>query len=602
MTNSNITAYQKEPSEFKMFYCRCFIRDNYYIASGDETFYKFIGDNICFSIPELLHPEDVEEFLAAVAKLEEEPQHLMIRLKNGEQQYRCLYAVLQLNGKEYNGFLSFNMELCDIMFITDRYVGYCDIVKKYRKFMTLSNGMFFEYDFKTDILQLYEYYNSQSKSLYRQKLEDTFRQVQSAGNLSLEQRAEFQTMYEAIRNGREQFQVEMDAEVFSKELKNVRCRFKCAILYKEDERDKVVGLVSTVGGKQREKSYYLSENAYDPGTGLLNKRAIREYAVARILRQPKSIYLAIMDVDDFKRINDTFGHLYGDEVLSKVSEIVRSVLDDRGVAGRFGGDEFMIVFEEVYTETDLRRILRTISKHIQWVFHDVEGLSVTLSIGVVKYPEDGERYEELFKKADKCLYIAKAKGKNRYIIYDEKKHGKVDVDSEADSVIGIKATVSEETKHNAVSEMVLKLHREGKEALSYVMEQMQRIFDMDGIALFAGEKMQRVDFVGEYTNPITELSWAFEKAYQEYFDEQGIYSESQIICLKNKCPEAYRRYMAQGNGKFVQCLLLKEGAPKAAVAFDFFNRAPKYGITDMGLIKILARMMVDVLAEEKIMN
>lgn len=599
MTKSNITAYQKETSEFRMFYCRCFIRDNYYIASGDETFYKFIGDNICFSIPELLHPEDVAEFLDAVTRLKQEPQHLVIRLKSGEQQYRCLYAVLQLNGKEYNGFLSFNMELCDIMFITERYVGYCDIVKKYRKFMTLSTGMFFEYDFKTDVIQLYEYCNSQSKSLYREKLEYTFRQVQANRDLTLDQRAEFQTMYEAIRNGREQFQVEMDTKVLSKELENLRCRFKCAILYKEDERDKVVGLVSVVSGKQREKSYYLSENAYDPGTGLLNKRAIREYAVARLLHQPQSIYLAIVDIDDFKKINDTFGHLYGDEVLSKVSEIVRSVLEDRGVAGRFGGDEFMIVFEEVDTETDLRRILKTIAQHIQWVFHDVEGLSVTLSIGVARYPEDGERYEELFKKADKCLYIAKAKGKNRYIIYDEKKHGKVDVDSEADSALGIKATVSDETKHAAVSEMVLKLHREGKAALPYVMEQMKQIFDMDGVALFAGEKMQRVDFLGEYVNPITEFSWAFDKAYQEYFDEQGIYSESQLICLKNKCPEAYRGYMAQGNGKFVQCLLLKEGVPRAAVAFDFFNRAPKFGTTDTGLIKILARMMTEVLAEQK---
>lgn len=597
MNKSNITVYQKEPSEFKMFYCRCFIRDDYYIASGDETFYHFMGKNTCFSIPELLHPEDVEEFLDAVGKLKEEPQHLMIRLKNGEQQYRCLYAVLHLNGKEYNGFPSFNMELCDIMFITERYAGYCDIVKKYRKFMTLSNGMFFEYDFKTDIFQIYEYRNSQSKSLYREEMENAFRQIQANGALTLEQRTEFQAMYEAIRNGREQFQLEMDARVLSEELGNIRCRFKCGTLYKEDEREKVVGLVAVVSGKKRKKSYYLSENAYDPGTGLLNKRAIHEYAAARILRQPKSIYLAIMDVDDFKRINDTFGHLYGDEVLSKVSEIVRSVLDDRGVAGRFGGDEFMIVFEEVYSETDLRRIISTITKHILWVFHDVEGLSVTLSIGIAKYPEDGGNYEELFKKADKCLYIAKAKGKNRYIIYNEEKHGAVDVSRDAGPVIGLKATISEEAKHTAVSEMVLKLHQEGTKALGYVMEQMQKIFGMDGIALFAGENMLRVGFLGEYVNPVTELPWIFDKTYQEYFDEQGIYSESQIIRLKNKCPEAYEKYVAQENGKFIQCLLLKEGEPRAAVAFDFFNRAPKFGTTDMGLIKILGRMMTEVLAE-----
>lgn len=597
MNKSNITVYQKEPSEFKMFYCKCSIRDDYYIASGDEIFYHFMGKNTCFSIPELLHPEDVEEFLEAVGRLEEEPQHLMIRLKNEEQQYRCLYAVLRLNGREYHGFHSFNMELCDVMFITKRYVAYCDIVRKYRKFMTLSTGMFFEYDFKTDIFQIYEYRNSQCKSMYREEMENVFQRIQTDSALTLEQRMEFQALYEAIRNGREQFQLEMDARVLSEDMGKIRCKFKCGTLYKEDERDKVVGLVAVVGGKQRKKSYYLSEHAYDPGTGLLNKRAIHEYAAERIMRQPKSIYLAIMDVDDFKRINDTFGHLYGDEVLSKVSEIVRSVLDDRGVAGRFGGDEFMIVFEEVYSETDLRRIISTITKHIQWVFHDVEGLSVTLSIGIAKYPEDGGNYEELFKKADKCLYIAKAKGKNRYIIYNEEKHGKVDVNRDAEPSIGLRATVSEEAKHKTASEMVLKLHQEGKDALGYVMEQLRKIFDIDGIALFAGENMQRVGFLGEYVNPITELSWALDKVYQEYFDEQGIYSESQIIRLKNKCPEAYEKYVAQGNGKFIQCLLLREGKPQAAVAFDFFERAPKFGTTDMGLIKILGRLMAEVLAE-----
>ena len=68
----------------------------------------------------------------------------------------------------------------------------------------------------------------------------------------------------------------------------------------------------------------------------------------------------MIDVDDFKTINDTYGHMFGDEVLSRISELIRSVMDSRGVAGRFGGDEFMVLFENIESEKDLRSIRKMV--------------------------------------------------------------------------------------------------------------------------------------------------------------------------------------------------------------------------------------------------
>lgn len=68
----------------------------------------------------------------------------------------------------------------------------------------------------------------------------------------------------------------------------------------------------------------------------------------------------MIDVDDFKTINDTYGHMFGDEVLSRVSELIRSVMDSRGVAERFGGDEFMVLFENIESEKDLRSIRKMV--------------------------------------------------------------------------------------------------------------------------------------------------------------------------------------------------------------------------------------------------
>ena len=371
-------------------------------------------------------------------------------------------------------------------------------------------------------------------------------------------------------------------------------------MYKDGVRYLSVGIITALEGTEERKSYYLTESAYDPGTGLFNKRAINEYTIERIRdcqNTHEGLYLAIIDVDDFKTINDTYGHMFGDEVLSRVSEIIRSDLNARGVAGRFGGDEFMVLFENVKSEQELRLILKTITKNIQWAFADKE-VSVTTSWGIAKYPEDGSSLEELFKIADKALYIAKAKGKNRYIIYDERKHGNIVTDREIQQNSGIRSTiVSDSRKAQIVQELTLKLHKEGAGALKSALEAVCAGFDIDGAAVYTGDDMHRSISVGKYVNPIQNLTWAMDKKYQELFDEQGVYMESTMSRLKDSYKEAGRMYVSQENGKFVQFMAVREGRPAAVVAFDFFNRSPKLGGTDTGMIRIIGALMAEVAAE-----
>ena len=87
---------------------------------------------------------------------------------------------------------------------------------------------------------------------------------------------------------------------------------------------------------------------------------------------------------------------------------------------RFGGDEFYLFTNNVEAEDNLRIFLTAARQQIRYTFEKKHPeLHVTLSIGVSLYPDDGRTYDELFQKADKCLYIAKSRGKNRFIIYDE---------------------------------------------------------------------------------------------------------------------------------------------------------------------------------------
>ena len=177
------------------------------------------------------------------------------------------------------------------------------------------------------------------------------------------------------------------------------------------------------GGK--EKTHISADE--DPGTGLLNKRAVTEYAkdLIDLGGSGCNVTIAIIDIDDFKTINDTYGHSFGDEVLIKVAEIIQTAIGDKGVAGRIGGDEMFIVLKNMKSRDEIRLILKEIRTNIEWAYKNGEDseLVTTCSIGCATYPADADNFADLFNVADKLLYLAKEKGKNRYIIYEEEVHG-----------------------------------------------------------------------------------------------------------------------------------------------------------------------------------
>lgn len=602
MNKYNLTEYIGKPNDLIMYYGKTSFKPGLYFENGDEHFYHFIGKNSCYSILDLLHPDDVATFEDAVKDLpNSQPQCLIARVKNANGLYRCLYLELNYNGVMFDNFASFDMEFCDIIAIKDRYVIYMRLMKKYRHFMSLASCLYFEYEYQSDMFKIYQYMNTKSVPLFSGKMSEISQDILSDAGIPMLSKAEMNVFYEHLLNKSNLFDLTMDLSLFDPTTPYKRCRFKGKSMYIKDVKSLAVGIIEPIERRQENKeNYFLSDSALDPGTGLLNKRAINEYTISKlseIAEKNGSCYLAVMDVDDFKNVNDTFGHMFGDEVLARVSEIITSVLTERGVVGRFGGDEFMIFFENVSNEEDLRRIMSTINKHINWAFNNSkEGLTVTTSCGIAKFPDDGLTYEELFQKADHSLYIAKAKGKNRYIIYDKNKHGAVKTGETSNHKLGIKATMGEDKKAIALSEMILGLHRDGTNALMCTLDQMRDYFDIDGIAIYMGPELERTYALGKYINPIKKLSFMFDSDYQEFFNEQGIFTEN-INRLEMKVPDAFHQYELQETKKIIQCVHYTNGIPDAVVSFDFFNRSPKSGATDLGFITIIGRLMAEVAAD-----
>ena len=155
---------------------------------------------------------------------------------------------------------------------------------------------------------------------------------------------------------------------------------------------------------------------HDSLTGLPNRESYDEFILESITRWQQTgnpISLAVADIDHFKRINDTFGHLAGDKVLKKVAAIFKSSIRGSDYIARFGGEEFVFIFEDTTSKQALAIVekLRKSVQTCQFVYHD-DKVDVTVSFGLTTIVEQ-DTIESLFMRADEALYKAKDAGRNR---------------------------------------------------------------------------------------------------------------------------------------------------------------------------------------------
>ena len=160
------------------------------------------------------------------------------------------------------------------------------------------------------------------------------------------------------------------------------------------------------------------EAVTDPLTGLWNRRYMAEMLdreVARALRFGHPISLIILDVDDFKQINDRQGHVVGDMVLERVADVIREATRSIDVAARYGGDELALILVETGREGSLivgERLAHRM-RGTRVPLRDGDAMGVTISVGVATIPESAEDLESLVDAADCALLRAKGAGKNR---------------------------------------------------------------------------------------------------------------------------------------------------------------------------------------------
>lgn len=164
--------------------------------------------------------------------------------------------------------------------------------------------------------------------------------------------------------------------------------------------------------------------AYTDGlTGLYNRTKFNDDLYEKISdckNHQDGFFLVFFDLDKFKLINDTLGHDAGDFVLINVANIVSEVIRNKGFLYRLGGDEFTIILNCSLSLNEVKKIAENIRYQISkpMIFMDKQ-IEITSSIGLAKFPENGENYETLVKNADLAMYTSKENGKNKFTFYNE---------------------------------------------------------------------------------------------------------------------------------------------------------------------------------------
>lgn len=153
---------------------------------------------------------------------------------------------------------------------------------------------------------------------------------------------------------------------------------------------------------------------HDALTGLLNHATARKRIIERLKERPDGRYaLIILDLDHFKRANDNYGHMFGDQVLIHLAGSLRQNIRGGDIAARVGGDEMLLFIEcKLEIEPAVERIFTAITGQY-------EDFPISVSMGVAKAEELGTDYDRLFQAADKALYTVKRSGRGHYRFYDD---------------------------------------------------------------------------------------------------------------------------------------------------------------------------------------
>ena len=574
------------------------------IVKADESLFMFLGEISNLIFTRVIYPSDLAKFETAIKEADEGQQiYVSIRLRGRDGVYKWMHIMISPYPDRQSGKY-YSLEITDISTLKQQNDEIRAVMEMQTEFLSIIGDYLFTYDISRDSFRIILPGNgNQNIVLYEGKLGVWTTEKLDNGLVDSQSIQDFEGLCMAMASGESYFSRDIKMKIADYDNVMYWYTFKGKRILKNDDGIIIAGAVCITHGKEdKAADISVQDELRDAGTDLLNKKAITNYARKLIdKRVGHKVTIAIIDIDDFKSVNDTYGHMFGDEVLRDVAGILKKTVGRNGLCGRIGGDEMFIVMEHLEDDESIRTVFRTIKNNVSWLYHnDPRNINkITCSIGAASYPDDAKDLDTLFSIADKMLYLAKEKGRNRYIIYRPDLHERY--------ILCENPTATTEKvfykyrKLRIVNDFIQQYichYKSKKECLEMVMS----AFEMDSIFLYdmyAGTRYVLSGNVPEYEENGEFLK---EDNYIPDFRDDGIKTVWNIILYERKAPHMYEAFEKMGIKQFIQVIACVDRSKSDSCFVISFNRNSqlnKWPEMDVDYLGIIGNVIGEEYMKEK---
>lgn len=570
------------------------IDSNSRIISTDENLHRFLGmKSERTLLTSLIDTENAESLKQQLISEFESICFMTKILRVDGQQRDVLLRITNKGDKD-----TFEFSVMDIINADLKLSSLKQNNLRYRKLLEMQKVIFFEYNPKEKMFRVYFLENTREVTLKVYSTEEML-SSEFIKKVTDQEKVKVKEFVRSIINGDMYFEYRFSGNFESGLLEGAEAVSMVGhSVYTGINDFFILGVIRPTDVKEVE--YLFNSSKIDITTGLLNKKAIldlgKRYLESKIYKQ---LFFAMIDIDNFKLVNDNYGHAMGDKVIVDIANILKTVVGDRGAAGRFGGDEYFLVMYDLGSEGDLRSVLGMISQEVGALYSTVfEGFSLSCSMGISEYPRNGDDFDLLFKKADKGLYLAKKKGKRRYIIYKEEMHGEIDpAESIEDNYFTKKNTekiASDIALYNLINSCIQNLFVEGENAVEFTMQSVLDIYNLSGITIYMGEGMKVFKRWGNYSKPMEDASYMYTKEGVNRFNSKNIFLENNVKSNGFYVPVIHDKLVEHNIYSTIQCIMGSPEDIKGIVTFDVEEMIRSWNEEDANYFGILAQILCKI--------
>lgn len=396
------------------------------------------------------------------------------------------------------------------------------------------------------------------------------------------------------------------------------CRIRATAQYNSEGIPiKAVGVIVDIDEEKKQKQVLIAQAQHDTLTGIYNKATInvlveQRMQVPPVLQNNKMDFQAlfIIDVDHFKAVNDTFGHLSGDSVLSDVAVAIKNNTRSSDFVGRIGGDEFLIYLPDVTNEASAWQKAESILSAVSLIRPEPSAPPITCSIGGVVYPHTDIGYQTLYGYADLALYQRKNSGRAGATFWSSEGQSEptagISTSAVGNIIVSEEGIVSDEW----LPQYTFRTLYEAKDielTLNRLLEIIGRSFDVSRAYVFESSEdgkycSNTFEWCGTgveaQISTLQDIAYIDELGdYQKNFEQGGIFYCHDI---KNLHPDVFAILEPQGIRSMLQCAMLDEGEFVGYVGFDECRENREWSKSQVAAFKLTADVLSTFLIKLRI--